>query len=543
MPRLYYRLLSLFLCITILLGLSAPMVCGAREKPLAVLWSGSDMQGSIMTLEALVQSVQRAGHTQVDEALFLGDYANDFIAEESTAGTVTLRNILYNAWGLDFDRIFTVQGNHDVEGTENLDPTGSYEREHYSVYHINFLDMLHYERPAVIRQAEVLRDYLRQKADQQYRKPIFVINHMPLHHSARGDARYTQYLVDVLNEGGKNGLDIFFLFGHNHSHSYDHYMGGNCIYYAPGSEILVTDPMDETKYTSQTLSFTYMNPGYVGYTYLPGTAGSTCTVFEIYEDRVELIRYGVDGVRNLKDAGFPDEEWGRDWALDTWEIPSPGIRKYKTLRAAWEREDLAANRQRLPLGHTAVLNLELSGSKDYITQWTSSNEGVAKVEGDIDPSRGVLLGVGDGTAKITAEIRSKENPEDCAKVHLSVTVGFDSEYKTGIFSEGDGLYYYKNGKRQYNAGLIQLNGHYYYIRSDARAATGEYWVTIHNGLLPEGEYIFRQDGKMVRDGRVPDRILALELMPFLQYHWKKAVSLVPELPAVSNPRFRWADPR
>ena len=74
----------------------------------------------------------------------------------------------------------------------------------------------------------------------------------------------------------------------------------------------------------------------------------------------------------------------------------------------------------------------------------------------------------------------------------------DPEVKNGIVEEDGSLYYYVDGVRT-GAGLIQINGNYYY----AKTSSGElvhgrtYWITLTNGLLPAGEYVFDETGKIV----------------------------------------------
>ena len=74
----------------------------------------------------------------------------------------------------------------------------------------------------------------------------------------------------------------------------------------------------------------------------------------------------------------------------------------------------------------------------------------------------------------------------------------EQEKKNGIVSENGSLYYYVDGVLT-GAGLIQLNGDYYYVKT----STGEvihgksYWVTATNGLMPVGKYTFDIDGKMI----------------------------------------------
>ncbi len=69
--------------------------------------------------------------------------------------------------------------------------------------------------------------------------------------------------------------------------------------------------------------------------------------------------------------------------------------------------------------------------------------------------------------------------------------------KTGIYLEDGLYYYYVEGEIQFGAGLVLVDGSYYYIRSGGYAATGEYYVSNTNGLLPEGFYTFGEDGKMI----------------------------------------------
>lgn len=60
------------------------------------------------------------------------------------------------------------------------------------------------------------------------------------------------------------------------------------------------------------------------------------------------------------------------------------------------------------------------------------------------------------------------------------------------------LYYYVDGVRT-GAGLIQIDGNYYYAKtSNAELVHGRtYWITLTNGLLPAGEYVFDETGKIV----------------------------------------------
>ena len=70
-----------------------------------------------------------------------------------------------------------------------------------------------------------------------------------------------------------------------------------------------------------------------------------------------------------------------------------------------------------------------------------------------------------------------------------------SDFKDGIVAEGESLYYYCNGMKQLGTGLVQLeDGSYIYVRTSGELAVGSYWITNHNGLLPEGMYEFGENG-------------------------------------------------
>ena len=76
--------------------------------------------------------------------------------------------------------------------------------------------------------------------------------------------------------------------------------------------------------------------------------------------------------------------------------------------------------------------------------------------------------------------------------------------KNGIVSENDSLYYYKDGKLDY-AGLIEINGSYYYVRTSGEVVHGrKYWITKTNGLMPMGSYEFDADGKMINPPKPND---------------------------------------
>ena len=71
--------------------------------------------------------------------------------------------------------------------------------------------------------------------------------------------------------------------------------------------------------------------------------------------------------------------------------------------------------------------------------------------------------------------------------------------KNGIYEEDGSLYYYRNGERTY-AGLIQIDGDYYYVRSTCEVVHDRsYYVYWTHGLMPEGYYNFDSAGRMILD--------------------------------------------
>ena len=87
------------------------------------------------------------------------------------------------------------------------------------------------------------------------------------------------------------------------------------------------------------------------------------------------------------------------------------------------------------------------------------------------------------------------------------TYAFDSDGKmvlpnrslNGIVKEADGTwYYYVDGVKTY-AGLIQIDGNYYYVNSAFKVIHGQkYFISKTNGLKPNATYEFDANGKLVQ---------------------------------------------
>ena len=369
--------------------------------PLAVVWSGADFQyGSGSTIEdraannkVLLQEIitaqVNAGYTSIDEALFPGDLTPNSGKEASDIGSAKVLETLNENWGLTADAVMFATGNHDSGGFELNDATGGYDREYYSVYNINYNGFPCGSNQTTVKNtAAALETWLNAKAETGYSKPIFVMTHLPLHHNGRYDNHSARYIVDVLNEAGSKGLHIIFLFGHNHSDGYDRYVGGSCIYYAPGDTMLVSDVGGTVSdFTETTLHFTYMNAGYVGYA-ATGESGSTLSscIFEIYEDRVEITRFNKDGTVNLKNAGAHSSSYdAKDsngaylWEADATVTTSSQTLNLSDLVLSVDSSNTTLSNT-LEKGNSATVAIRVGETdQEYTVSWESFNPDIATV--------------------------------------------------------------------------------------------------------------------------------------------------------------------
>ena len=143
-------------------------------------------------------------------------------------------------------------------------------------------------------------------------KPIFVLSHLPLHYNYRTmkdkGGSSAMYIINALNAASDSGLNIIFLFGHNHSGGYDDYLGGAAIYVPKGENIIVADPAGyKNAPVSTELRFTYMNSGYIGYYNDMGNGADTTLTMSMFRIQangdVIITRYDKNGEHNLKSAG------------------------------------------------------------------------------------------------------------------------------------------------------------------------------------------------------------------------------------------------
>ena len=167
-----------------------------------VLVAGSDFQASTNEESAanvtdLLTAIKTyGGYAQVDGMLFGGDYTNAYgvTKEQSEVGMAALREAATGVYPeLNSSNMILIQGNHETAaGIEGLAASGNNDRDEYGVFVVNeddfkwrtylYDDGFTEEQATAIEQqtATNLMDYLNAKIAAGYRKPIFVLLHVPL---------------------------------------------------------------------------------------------------------------------------------------------------------------------------------------------------------------------------------------------------------------------------------------------------------------------------------------------------------------------------
>ena len=325
-------------------GSSSRWTVFAEEDRKIIVAAGSDYQypnedsygigqigndGGAVIMSRVAEKMQEAGISGVDGFLCAGDYDYDLNrnADDTAAGIASMKAAALNSGLTNSNTEFVlVQGNHDPMSTAggtsesgNNDPISGA----YGVFVINERDYqwawTGIDESATIAIADLLQSYCDEKIENYYTAPIFVVSHLPLHYSMRtnydGDCVYARHIFDVLNDAAAQGLNIIYLFGHNHSNGWDDYLGGANIFLAPGDQINISDG-EKSGYTTETLNFVYMNAGYLGYYKHQNTeteavnspfydiSDLTMSCFVISDDMIEITRYNNEGETILKDKGI-----------------------------------------------------------------------------------------------------------------------------------------------------------------------------------------------------------------------------------------------
>ena len=313
------KVLAVLLSVMMLVGLCTASLTVDAAQNETVIIAGSDYHthdGTIY-IDNIMKAMQKDGISP-DKLLFSGDYSLEHTAATSQKGITTLKN--YFSSYMDVNDMVFAQGNHDKEATEangltgwgNMDPA-------YGDYGLYIV-----EDPTVAQEwgsydaasVAALQLYLDNKLEIGYSKPIFIMNHFPLHWSYRtqkdGVGTNAYRFFNVINDAAGKGLNIIYLFGHNHSNGYDDSLGGPCIFLKKGDNIEIAQG-GKTNVKTETLNFTYMNSGYTGYYTSPMDNAETTlsmSVFRIRGNEVLISRYSKDGVYNLKSAGTENTSFG-----------------------------------------------------------------------------------------------------------------------------------------------------------------------------------------------------------------------------------------
>ena len=314
----------------------------------------SDVPESLTSaLDSISETVYNDGVTKLDSVLVVGDYTaytkQSNYEADPVIGMMTLQSIIREQWKDANDFLF-IQGNHD-----NIDypyNEGANEYEEYIVYCVNAT--YHNSKAggfpwkqgkdaesetSVKMAAEKMKAYFEECIEEKESRPVFIMVHLPLHFTGRtsslygvGDNLYSSYLFEVINEAAE-ALDIVYLFGHNHSNGWDNYMGGSRIFKQPGDTILIPDLSKKNGavtdyYKEETLNFTYLNAGYIGYMKDSTSADElTATVCTIYKDKLVFHRYSEDGMVAIGANGAYNEKYDDSNLLSSeWlakEIDSP----------------------------------------------------------------------------------------------------------------------------------------------------------------------------------------------------------------------------
>lgn len=345
----FRKTISLAIALLMLVPLLA-LTAGAKEASVTYVISGSDFQhpngGSYNAdiVKNILSAMEHDGVTDPYGFLFAGDYGY------SESNATSLQDLITEALPGLQQKLY-IQGNHDdllltvtnedepLSLTGNNDPEGG--KGPYGVFVINeqdypteyFVNGFFETMPKSLEDvqsrtqatAALLEEYLNEKVKSDFTKPIFILSHLPLHVTQRtyqgmngaptGNyanpespetcGLFAKEIVDVLNEAGEKGMNIIFLYGHDHGWGFDSVVGGDCVYLEKGEILHYANggTPEAPNVESAALQFTYVNSGYTGYyqydtlekSEAANDGAITMTVFKITEDTVEVLRYDANG--------------------------------------------------------------------------------------------------------------------------------------------------------------------------------------------------------------------------------------------------------
>lgn len=195
-----------------------------------------------------------------------------------------------------------VQGNHDTNETQYIQSTGSYIGNNYILYVINTKDNPRQtssctDSSNLIKAGKKLDTFLKDLNDKDIKAPILILTHVPIHDN-RNDNACGYKFGEIINK--YKNLNIFLLFGHNHSGSYDNCIGGSMNYFSKGSTVGLSDNNNNK---SLKINFYYLNAGYVGLErnasgqvtcsgkQVTSSNENSMSLFTITNDHIKIERY------------------------------------------------------------------------------------------------------------------------------------------------------------------------------------------------------------------------------------------------------------
>ena len=398
------RVLTLLLCVMLLAAMAVSVnvmpataegVVATEEDTILIAFSDfqdkSGVASGKKTLQNLLKTLQDNGLKTADGVLFLGDLnASGSYTEQSSINlnkqSIKAIKEVFNP--IVGENIIFAQGNHDLATTPGLTLEGSADPDSgkYGVYLIPEDKYGEWGNTAneTKQAAAELKAYLDAKVAANWKKPIFILNHIPLHWGNRtlkdGSGSQGYQLFDVLNEAGGKGLNIIYLFGHNHSSGYDDFLGSSAIYLKKGDKMEVAHG---TKYEveTETLNFTYMNAGYVGYNSSNDPNADTAltlSAFLIRGNEVIITRYDANGIHNLKSKGT----WHANFSEEGYHA-TPNTTVYASSRKVTATDDVEVDPPRYSPKEEPTTTTTTKATTTSATQKPTSTTGVKPSSGTV----------------------------------------------------------------------------------------------------------------------------------------------------------------
>ncbi|MBR5992486.1 MAG: CehA/McbA family metallohydrolase, partial [Lachnospiraceae bacterium] len=135
----------------------------------------------------------------------------------------------------------------------------------------------------------------------------------------------------------------------------------------------------------------------------------------------------------------------------------------------------------------------------YITSGTTGKNNLADTVkvGTTASGVGVLYMHPEGDSDVSVPVLRVRN---CDEILVVPAPGPGPEVKNGIYEENGGLYYYANDKKTY-AGLVDIDGAFYYAAGGGAIVRGNYYAKLTNGIMDSFHADFDEvTGKMIING-------------------------------------------